>query len=196
MPPAMATPDWRSPKPGPGMASGDSASGGVTPIAAPDRPQYEMAVEAAPLGRRTSGALGAAAGVDDPGVAAQDVLGLDAELAAGRRQEVGDEHVGLVHELQQDLLALGRGDVEGHGPLAAVGHLPEVRHAVDVGGHAPRRGVASGVAHHRVLDLEDVGAPVGEDRRRRRHEGVDRHLQHAHAVQRCSHRSPSIRNRS
>ena len=40
MPPASAIPDCRSPKPGPGMASGTGASGGVTPSDAPERVQY------------------------------------------------------------------------------------------------------------------------------------------------------------
>ena len=40
MPPARAIPDWRSPNPGPGIARGTGASGGVTPIDAPLRVQY------------------------------------------------------------------------------------------------------------------------------------------------------------
>ena len=39
MPPASAMPDCRSPKPGPGIGEGNSWPGGVTPIAAPERPQ-------------------------------------------------------------------------------------------------------------------------------------------------------------
>ena len=42
MPPASAIPDCRSPKPGPGIGDGNSWPGGVTPIAAPERPQYVM----------------------------------------------------------------------------------------------------------------------------------------------------------
>jgi hypothetical protein len=116
------------------------------------------AVEAPPFGQLALGSLGAAPGVDDPRVAALDVLGLDAQLAAGGGQEVGDEDVGLVDELHQHLLALGGGEVEGHRPLAPIGHLPQVRHTVDVGGDAPRGGVPTRIAEHRVLDLQDVCA--------------------------------------
>jgi hypothetical protein len=35
-----------------------------------------------------------------------------------------------------------------------------------------------GVAHHRVLDVDDVGAPVGEHRTRGRGEGELRDLHH------------------
>ena len=39
IPPAIAMPDCRSPKPGPGIGVGYSWPGSVAPIAAPDRPQ-------------------------------------------------------------------------------------------------------------------------------------------------------------
>ena len=41
---------------------------------------------------------------------------------------------------------------------------------------------ALGVAAHRVLDLDDVRAPVGEDRARRGHERELRHLENADAL--------------
>ena len=39
IPPAIAIPDCRSPKPGPGIGEGNSWPGAEAPIAAPERPQ-------------------------------------------------------------------------------------------------------------------------------------------------------------
>src|SRR6476646_5230074 len=65
MPPARAMPDWRSPKPGP------------APVLDP--------VEAALAGERATRALRRAPAIDDPSVAPEHVVRLDAELGAGRR---------------------------------------------------------------------------------------------------------------
>ena len=52
---------------------------------------------------------------------------------------------------------------------------------------AGRREAAHGVAPLDVLDLDDLGAPVGEQRRRRGHEGVLGDLEDADALQHCGH---------
>ena len=55
----------------------------------------------------------------------------------------------------------------------------------------PRRGEAAhGVAPLDVLDLDHLGAPVGEQRRGGGHEGVLGHLEDADALHDCGHRSP------
>ena len=50
---------------------------------------------------------------------------------------------------------------------------------------------ALGVATHRVLDLDDVGAPVGEDGSRRGNEGELRNLEDPHALHHLDHDPPS-----
>ena len=194
IPPASAMPDCRSPKPGPGIGEGNSCPGGVTPIAAPERPQYVIPSKPPLPGERTARALGRAAAVDDPRVAAQHVVGLDAQLGACRRQEVGDEDVGRVHQRHQDVATLGGVDVEPERPLAAVADLEEVGDALDARRHPPRRDLPDRVAPRRVLDLEHLGAPVGEDGGRRRDEHEARHLEHTDAVQRTWHSTPPSRH--
>ena len=49
---------------------------------------------------------------------------------------------------------------------------------------------ALGVAAHRVLDLDDVGTPVGEDRPRRGHERELGHLEDANALHHLDQLNP------
>ena len=58
------------------------------------------------------------------------------------------------------------------------------------GDDAAGRETAHRVAALDVLDLDHLGTPVGEKRRRGGHERVLRHLEDAHAFHDCSHRSP------
>ena len=127
---------------------------GVTPSDAPERVQYVTPSNPPRSDSSPLGPWALAARVDDAGVAALDIVGFDAELAAGGRQKVGDEDVGLIHELHQDGLALVGGEVDGDGPLASVGHLPQMRHAVDLCRNAPRRRRPAGIAEYRMLDLD------------------------------------------
>ena len=53
------------------------------------------------------------------------------------------------------------------------------------GGQSPH-----GVTPLDVLDLDDLGAPVGEQRRRRRYEGVLGDLEDADALHDCGHFQP------
>ena len=78
------------------------------------------------------------------------------------------QHIGPLHHLQQDFLALGRGDVERHHALVAAIHRPRVAvHAVHVGSN-------------RALQLDDVRALLGkqlaDERRRDDRAGIE-HLQ-------------------
>ena len=70
-----------------------------------------------------------------------------------------EAHIGRAHELEEDRLALRRLEVDRDAALVAV----EVVVARPRARHAPRL-----VAAVRVLDLDHVGAEIGEDERRRR----------------------------
>ncbi len=77
--------------------------------------------------------------------------------------EVFDHGVGAIDETQEDLASLRRADIERDRALAAVGILEGER------GLAFLRGtIAEVVAGARALDLDDVGAEVGENRGRKR----------------------------
>ena len=97
-----------------------------------------------------------------------DVLDVELVLLALRGQVVGQEDVGGLGDLVEHFLAVRRRHVDADAALAAVGMLDQrvaVRVELDAA-HVDE--AALGVAAHRVLDLDDVGAPVGEDRARRR----------------------------
>ena len=76
-------------------------------------------------------------------------------------RRIDDEHVGPVDELEQDLLCAGRLEIERNAALVAVGEVPLIgilrlrldRRLMPV---SPRIAV-------RRLDLDDVGAEVGQD---------------------------------
>ncbi len=185
MPPAMFIPPIESPKAGmpcgraPPISSGRQ---GVTDAAAgPEGGPVEAADEA--LGSLV--AVGAAAGVDDVRVHRPDVLDVELVLLPGLRHVVGQEDVGGLGDLVEHFLAVrGGGDVDADAALAAVGMFDQ---RVAVGGVELKAAhvdeTALGVAAHRVLDLDDVGAPpVGQDRPGRRNERELRDLQYPDAV--------------
>ena len=111
-----------------------------------------------------------------------DVLDVELVLLPRAGQVVGQEHVGGLGDLVEQFLALRRGDVDADAALAAVGVLDQrvaVRVELDA---AHVEEAALGVAAHRMLDLDHVGAPVGEDRARGGHEGELRHFEDPHAL--------------
>jgi len=86
----------------------------------------------------------------------------------GVGQEVGEEHVGGLHQLHEDGVGVGVLEGEADAALAAVRVLHQrleraVRRAAGSEAEAALR-----VAGLGVLDLDHVGAPVGEDRAGRR----------------------------
>src|SRR5690606_2859110 len=81
-------------------------------------------VEAALLRVRTLGARAAAEGVDQVGVARPDVVDVDAVLAARRRQQAGQEDVGVGQQPVQDVERAVDVQVQGDAALAAVVVLP------------------------------------------------------------------------
>ena len=76
---------------------------------------------------------------------------------------VGQEHFGGLGQFVEHLLPARRGDVDPNAALAPVGVLHQrmsVRVDLDAT-HVEK--AALRVTLHGVLDLDDVGAPVGED---------------------------------
>ena len=148
------------------------------------------AVEASgvPLGALV--AVGAAARVDDVRVRRADVLDVELVLLALRRHVVGQEDVGGLGDLVQHFLPARRRHVDADAALAAVGMLDQrvpVRVQLEAA-HVDE--AALGVAAHRVLHLDDVCAPVGEDRPRRRHERELRNLEDPNALHHLDQVSP------
>ena len=85
---------------------------------------------------------------------------------------------------------VGLGEVEPEALLAPVRVLHEHRHLAAEAGDAGRAQAARGVAPGDVLDLDHLGAPVGEDGGRRGHEGVLGDLEDADALHHIGHASP------
>ncbi|GBD13995.1 hypothetical protein HRbin24_02044 [bacterium HR24] len=114
----------------------------------------------------------------------------EAEVLQGTGAQVGDEHVGTLDELPGDLPAFFRLQVQGHAALAPVvlleGRVEGGRHAQGAGEEATER-VAVG-----WLQLDDVGAPVGQDGGAGRPRHPERQLDHLDAFQRTGHGSPSL----
>ncbi len=152
-------------------------------------PERERVVRAL-VGVGSACALTRAPHVDDLRVVRPNVVDLDAQLREHARELVREEHVGGRDELGEDLETLVGREVEREALLPPVGVLEQRMH---VGGNrdgSRRRETAHGVAALDVLDLDHLGTPVGQQRRRRGHERVLRHFQDAHAFHHCSHRSP------
>ena len=104
----------------------------LTPGAGPEGD----AVVAALVGVGPLRAVARPPGVDDPGVAGLDRVGVDAEPVAGRGEEVGEEDVGAFAQRQQQLPPVVGGDVDADAALPPVEHLPEVGDAALAGLHA------------------------------------------------------------
>ena len=92
------------------------------------------------------------------GFRVEQSVGRQAEALERTRPEVLDEHVGLVEEREEDVAVGGDLEVEDDRALVAIDELPP--QALAVARVAPRQ-ATKGVAV-RVLDLDDVGAEVGE----------------------------------
>ncbi len=157
------------------------------------------AVEAAGVTLGALVAVGTPAGVDDVRVGRADVLDVELVLLALRGHVIGQEDVGGLGDLVEHLLAARSGDVDPDAALAAVRMLDQ-RMPLRVQREAAHVDEAAlGVATHRVLHLDDVGAPVGEDRSCRGNEGELRNLEDAHALHHLDQISPPgsyVRRRS
>ena len=139
-------------------------------------------VEPALVGVGTLEALARPDRVDAARVHRPDVVGAQPQLLARRRQEARDEHVGPRDQRVERGAAVVVAQVDRDAALVAVELLEEDVEALDVRDDAQLRVVPQRIAR-RALDLDDVGAPVGEDRGGRRHEALFRDLEHVHAVE-------------
>jgi hypothetical protein len=107
-----------------------------------------------------------------------DARPVQAQPFQAARPVVGDEHVGVGQQRPQHVLAARGAQVDGDGALAAVVQLERRVHLTAV---RPRQS-AKRIATER-LDLDDLGAPVGEDGRARRRGQPEPELDDADAVQ-------------
>ena len=120
--------------------------------------------------------------VDDVGVVGLDVLELDVQLLPDGGHLVGQEDVARGGQAVDQVEAFWLADVDADALLAPVGVLEQHVHGPH-GGHDAGGGESThGVAALGVLDLDDLGAPVGQDGGRRRHEGVLGDLEDANTL--------------
>ena len=181
--------------PGDGEAADDVAEGrarlgyGVAlvgvgdDVGRPAPPPEGAAVVPAAIGVGTELALTGSPDVDDVRVGGADVLHVDAQLPARLGPEIGEEHVRRSAQPQQQIPALIGAQVETDAALASVGQLHHVGHAPRTGRHQPRGGQAPlRIAGFGVLDLDDVGAPLGQNRAGHRDVRPRGHLHHPDAV--------------
>ncbi len=121
-------------------------------------------------------------GVDDPGVPFPKLEVPDAPLVHRAGAEVLHDDVGSFGEPQEELLPLGRVQVEPDVQLVPVQGEEGRRHLLPeepLGGHVPHQ-----VAAGRHLDLDHLGAEEAEVVRGGRPEDPRRHLQDAHPGER------------
>ena len=134
---------------------------GITDAAA--RPEGRT-VEAADIALRSLVAVGAAPCIDNLGIRRADVLDIELEFLALRRQVIGEEDIAGLGDLVEQLDARRRRKIETDTALAAVRMLHQgVAHGVEL--HAAQIDEAAlGISPHGMLDLDDVSAPIGQDR--------------------------------
>jgi hypothetical protein len=137
-------------------------------------------------------ALTRAADVDDVRVLRPDVVEVDLQLRADARELVCEEDVARRRDLVEDLEPLLRGQVEPEALLAPVRVLEQHVHAAAERHDAARRKASHGVTALDVLDLDHLGAPLREQRRRGGHERVLGDLEHTDALHDCGQRSPRV----
>ena len=130
---------------------------------------------------------------DEPRIAAAQAFRVEPEPAERRRPHIGDEHVGGGEQAVQRFAAFLALEVERQRPLVAV----EVRElAGELAGVRLAAERAQEVAARR-LDLDDVGAVVGEKERRGRphHDGGE--IDDPYSGERAAHaRLPALMTRA
>jgi hypothetical protein len=133
-------------------------------------------------------ALPGAAHVDDVRVVCTDVVDVDLELRPDARELVREEHVACRGEPVEDLEAVVGAEVEAEALLAAVRVLEQHVHLRPHDAREPaRREAPHGIAALDVLDLDDLGAPVRQQRRCGRHERVLGDFENANPLHHCGH---------
>ena len=141
-------------------------------------------VEARPVGVGPVLAEARQAHVDEARVDLAQGLVVDAEPVLHVGPVVLDQHVGGRRQLLEDGDALGRLEVERDAALVAV-------QVEEVGAVRATPPIASSSPLLRHLDLDDVGAPIGEMPRRRRPGARARQVDHLEAGQRSLSRCSS-----
>ena len=122
--------------------------------------------------------------VDEAGVQLREPLVAAAQALHHPRPEAFHQHVGFAHEPVQDLLPLGRLQVEGEASLVAVGEARREGARLV----RPRRGPrAAEGPRRRRLDLEHVRAHVGQHHGAERARPDPRQLEHPYSVKRPRH---------
>jgi hypothetical protein len=132
--------------------------------------------------------MAAPAHVDDLRIRLPDVVNLNAEPCACIGQEVGQEDVGVLTELQKDSMAVWMIERETDAALTPVRMLHQWLKRSHCHPAGPEAQTSLRIAHHRVLDLDDVGTPVGQDGTSSRSEGELGDLDHLDALHRLVHR--------
>ena len=125
--------------------------------------------------------------IDDLGVPRPDPFDVDAETLARVGQQVGEKHIGGFHQAVEQLEAFWMANVDRHAPLAAVGLLHQVVHVARPGDETGADETALRVASLGVLDLQDIGTPIGQHAAGRRHERPGCELDHAYAFENRIH---------
>ena len=113
--------------------------------------------------------------VDDARIDLAHGLVIDAEPVLDGRFEVLDDDIGLLDELEEDFLPLRAFQVERQRPLVAV----QILEIGAVAAAAGRVGMLAG-----RLDLDDIGAPIGELPHRGRTGAMRGQIDHPVAVER------------
>ena len=117
-------------------------------------------------------------GVDDAGIDLGDDIVAEPQPLDGARREVLHEHVGLGGEIEDDLLAGRRLQVDGQRFLVGVEDQEIERGAAGLS-----QDHAAGIAAFRVLDLHHLGAQPRQRFRARRSRLELREIQYAHACE-------------
>ena len=134
--------------------------------------------------------------IDQSRIVSRQARVIEAELLQAADLEILDQHVGARHQFLDDALALGRGEIGldralaaigamkiGGAEMTAVGRLDE--------GRTPGARVVAGAG---ALDLDDVGAEIGEQLARPRTCQNPGQLQHAQTSQWTRHETlPTLR---
>ncbi len=126
--------------------------------------------------------------VDDPGVLLLEPLVADPEPVQHAGAEALEQHVGLAHEPQQHLAPRLRLEVDADRALVAVQREEQRRAGALLRPLVVRRRPAHVVAQPGVLDLQHVGAEVGQQPRAEPARQQPRQVEHADARERAAHR--------
>src|SRR5205085_4152741 len=115
-------------------------------------------VEATLLAERPLVAITGQPGINEARVELFKTRIIDAEASRHRGPEILDQHIGALDHAVQDRESLLLLQIEGNGALAAIGPEEKASLTRQAGGE-----LAQHVALRR-LDLDDVGAEIGEER--------------------------------